>query len=307
MSGMVGRVFDIQRFSTHDGPGIRTTVFLKGCPLDCLWCHNPEGIDPRPDLAFSVEKCGGCGECVRVCRNHAHTVHTADGAVTHTLDRERCEACGECAAVCDSGCVELVGRSLTVEEVMREVLADRPFYRRTFGGLTVSGGEPLVQVDFLAALLEAARAEGIHCAVETCGFVKWESLRRVLPLVDLFLYDYKVSDPRAHAELTGQSNALILDNLRRLYDAGARISLQCPLIPGCNDTAGHLAGIAALAASMPSLEGVRILPYHPLGADKLARFGRTPRATVPADDARRTAEAWSRHLEALGIRTVPTP
>jgi glycyl-radical enzyme activating protein len=302
---MEGRVFDIQRFSTHDGPGIRTTVFLKGCPLDCLWCHNPEGIDPRPGLAFSGEKCGGCGECVRVCPRHAHSVQTVDGTVEHAVDRELCQACGACAAVCDSGCVELVGRSLTVGEVMREVLADAPFYGRTGGGLTLSGGEPLMQIDFVAALLQAARAEGIHCAVETCGFVKWEFLERVLPLVDLFLYDYKVSDPRAHAELTGQSNALILDNLHRLYAAGARISLQCPLIPGCNDTAGHLAGIAALAASMPLLEGVRVLPYHPLGTDKLARFGRKPRASLSAGNSRKTAAEWTRHLDALGIRTVP--
>lgn len=270
---MVGRVFDIQRFSTHDGPGIRTTVFLKGCPLHCLWCHNPEGISPQSHLSFDSEKCADCGECVRVCRNQAHTVEITNELVIHTLDRLRCEVCGDCALRCPAGCLELVGRDLTVDEVMREVLADRSFYQRTGGGLTISGGEPLMQIDFTAALLQAAKKEGIHCCLETCGFASWERLHRILPLVDLFLYDYKLTDPQAHARYTGKSNEVILENLRHLYAAGANIRLQCPLIPGVNDTDDHRAAIATLLVSMPRLEGVSFLPYHPLGKSKLNRFG----------------------------------
>lgn len=300
---MVGRVFDIQRFSTHDGPGIRTTIFLKGCPLHCAWCHNPEGISPRPELSFTPEKCLGCGECVRACRNQAHTVTAANGRVLHTLDRGRCKVCGDCAAACDAGCLEVVGRELSVDELMREVLADRPFFQGTGGGVTLSGGEPLMQIDFAAALLQASKDEGLHCCIETCGFVSWSRLHRVLPLVDLFLYDYKMTAAQAHVRHTGQSNEVILRNLRRLHDEGATIRLQCPLVPGLNDNAEHLAGIAALAASMPRLEGVSLLPYHPLGTSKRKLFGMPHRAGIEAEATiRTTVESWAASLSVRGVR-----
>jgi pyruvate formate lyase activating enzyme len=300
---MVGRVFDIQRYSTHDGPGVRTTVFLKGCPLHCLWCHNPEGISPRPELSFTPEKCLTCAECVRVCRNQAHVTAAANGPVLHTLDRGRCQVCGDCAAACDTGCLEIVGRDLTLEEVMREILADRLFYQRTGGGVTLSGGEPLMQIDFAAAVLHASKEEGLHCCVETCGFVSWSRLRRVLPLVDLFLYDYKATDPRAHARDTGQSNEMILRNLRHLHDKGARIRLQCPIVPGCNDTEEHLTGIAALAGALPRLESVNLLPYHPLGSGKFERFGWPLRAAISPEPATlMTVDRWAALLSRRGVR-----
>jgi pyruvate formate lyase activating enzyme len=290
---VTGRVFDIQRFSIHDGPGIRTTVFLKGCPLNCAWCHNPEGISPRPVLSFNSGKCTFCGECVRVCPNQAHRLEPP----VHALDRAQCKACGCCESVCDAGGLELVGRTMTVDDVMREVIADRPFYRRTGGGLTLSGGEPLMQIDFTIALLEQAKQAGIGCAVETCGLVAWSSFERVLPLADLILYDYKATDPDAHRRFTGRSNEVIVSNLRRVYAAGACIRLQCPLIPGYNDTADHLAGIQMLAAEMPRLEGISILPYHPFGAEKRAHLGLPFRAAVQDEaDARRIAADWTRRI-----------
>jgi pyruvate formate lyase activating enzyme len=176
----------------------------------------------------------------------------------------------------------LLGRDMTVEEVMEEVLPDRAFYKASGGGLTVSGGEPLAQIDFTVALLEAARKDRLHCCLETCGFAAWEQVRRLLPLVDLFLYDYKEADPQRHTEFTGRSNQIILENLRALYREGARIQLQCPIVPGFNDTEAHRTAIAALARTMPHLEGVKILPYHPFGRSKLERLGLrlTPQGTA---------------------------
>jgi pyruvate formate lyase activating enzyme len=274
-----GRVFDIQRFSIHDGPGIRTTVFLKGCPLRCLWCHNPEGMSPSQIISFLPEKCIGCGECVHACPHHAHRLEAAGtdaSALTHVYDRKRCQTCGRCAQVCDTRALELVGSNMTVEEVMKEVRRDRAFYATSGGGLTICGGEPLAQIDFTVALLSAARDEGLHRCVETSGFASWGRFRTMLPLVDLFLFDFKETDPQRHTEFTGQSNEIIVQNLRALHNAGARIQLQCPIVPGYNDREDHFAGIAALARSLPNLAGVQLLPYHPLGKSKLERFGLCP-------------------------------
>lgn len=302
-----GRIFDIQRFSIHDGPGIRTTVFLKGCPLHCLWCHNPEGISPSPAISFLSEKCMACGECVRTCPNGAHQFQAGDNgaASTHAYDRERCEACGRCAVTCDTRALEFVGRWMTVEEIMKEVRPDRTFYLSSGGGLTISGGEPLAQPDFTRELLAAARDEGIHRCVETSGFASWGRFRALLALVDLFLFDFKETDPQRHAEFTGQSNEIILGNLRALYDAGANIQLQCPIVPGYNDREDHFAGIAALARSMPDLLGVRLLPYHPLGKSKLERFGLRPAVYLPDEPLDREGPAaWISWLREKGVRVL---
>ena len=305
---ITGRVFDIQRFSLHDGPGIRTTVFLKGCPLRCLWCHNPEGVSPSPEVSFLSEKCMACGECARVCEHGAHRLETTGSdhlAVTHVYDRTLCETCGNCTEYCDSKTLEFVGRPVTVQDVMKEVTQDRPFYLRSGGGMTISGGEPLAQIDFTLGLLRAARELGIHRCLETSGFASWERFRPLIPLVDLILFDCKEMDAQRHKDFTGQSNILILENLRSLHAAGVRIQLQCPIVPGFNDREDHFAGIADLSRSLPKLEGVRLLPYHPLGESKLRRFGLSlppglPRK--PMDPAQ--LDHWTNWLRSKGVRVL---
>lgn len=265
----LGRVFDIQRFSIHDGPGIRTTVFLKGCPLACRWCHNPEGISPDIQLSFLPERCVGCGACLKACPRAAHLME----AGIHRLDRTRCRACGACAASCPAEALAIVGRDMTVRDVLREVLEDKPFYETSGGGLTVSGGEPMRQADFTEALLAEARASGLHTCLETSGFADGDRIRRLLPLVDLFLYDVKHTDAALHRAATGVPNGPILRNLRALHDAGARIRIRVPFIPGANDGEGNLEGLRALVRSLPRLDGVDLMPYHRLGAGKRARLG----------------------------------
>ena len=296
-----GWIFDIQRFSIHDGPGIRTTVFMKGCPLRCVWCHNPEGLRPAPDLSFMSERCIGCGYCFRACRQGGHVME--DGK--HVLRREVCRVCGTCAEECYAAAIELIGREASVEEALDEVLRDRPFYETSGGGMTLSGGEPMMQPEFTAALLGAAKERGLHCCIETCGFADFHRFERVMPLVDLFLYDIKELDPARHREFTGVPNALIIENLRRLHERGARTRVRLPIIPGYNDREDHLAAVAALCRSLPRLEGVEVMPYHRLGTSKVARLGLDPdeREKSAAPDTA-TVAAWNATLERLGVRMI---
>ncbi len=300
---MTGRIFDIQRFCLHDGPGIRTTVFLKGCPLRCAWCHNPEGIDREFHLSFLPEQCFGCGYCLKACSRGVHLME--DGK--HRMDRGRCVACGACAEQCRAGALKIIGRDVTVEEVMREVRADRSFYETSGGGMTLSGGEPLFQIDFTAALLEEAKQEALHCCVETCGLADYSRLGRVAQMVDLFLYDVKDTDNGRHLANTGVPNTLILENLRRLHDAGAKIILRLPVVPGYNAFDDHLAGIADLAGHLPHLLGAEIIPYHLLGTGKRIRLGGsiTSSTTLRPPDERMVA-AWVSYLRQRGVRVLDT-
>lgn len=267
---MTGCIFDIQPFSTHDGPGIRTVIFFKGCPLRCRWCHNPEGLSTLPQLAYQQSRCIACGVCVTSCAAQCHQLQ-ADGA--HTLDRTRCQGCGACVRVCPTGALELVGEQMTVAQVMARVLIDQPFFQESGGGITLSGGEPLQQPEFAAALLRTAHEAGIGSYIETSGQAPWSAFAAVLPYTEGFLYDVKELDCARHQQYTGIGNSLILANLRRLYDAGAKITLRLPIIPGYNERPEHFQAVEKLVESLPGLAGVERIPYHPLGRGKLARFG----------------------------------
>jgi pyruvate formate lyase activating enzyme len=288
-------IFDLQRASMDDGPGIRTTVFLKGCPLHCAWCHNPESHRPGPELAFDATVCTSCQACVAAC---ASGVHTFDDAGRHAVAFDRCIAAGACITACPSGALRLYGSERSVESVMAEVVRDRAFYAASGGGLTISGGEPTVQLEFCLALLRAARAAGISTCVETCGVAPRDSYALLLPLTDFFLFDYKATDPVRHAALTGGSNELILGNLRWLHAQGAAIRLRCPLIPGVNDDAAHLRAVAALSTELLGLRGVEILPYHENGAGKYERLGRA-RLSLSAVAPLPTVQAGWREMLAL--------
>jgi pyruvate formate lyase activating enzyme len=297
-----GRIFDIQRFSIHDGPGIRTTVFLKGCPLRCLWCGNPESISSQPVLSYTPEKCIACGACLTACRPGALSSDAAGKAV---LDRERCTRSGDCPGQCDPKALEMVGRDATVADVLAVVLRDRQYYQESGGGLTLSGGEPLAQAAFAEALLCDAKFHELHCCVETSGYGPWGDFERLRPLVDLWLFDFKETDPRLHLKYTGVAQTPILANLKRLHAAGAKILLRCPMIPEHNARREHLDGIVAISRELPKLEGVELLPYYDLWRAKLNRMGlvsRLPQSVQPPD--RDTVRAWIDYLRQRDVRVV---
>lgn len=264
-----GMIFDIQKSSVHDGPGIRTVVFLKGCPLRCIWCHNPESLHAKPEILFDPEKCVSCGRCIKTCPNECHTLINGK----HEFDRSKCTPLGNCTKACLNDALELCGRQMFATEVIREVLKDKLFYENSGGGMTLSGGEPMVQFTFTKELLQLAKQNKLHVCMETCGFAPWREYEEILPLIDLFLFDIKTVNPQKHKTLTGQDNTLILENLKKLNDSGAKIFLRCPLVPGVNDSEAELCGIGELADGLINVEEVDVEPYHPLGISKAHRLG----------------------------------
>ncbi len=266
---MDGNIFDIQRFCVHDGPGIRTTVFFKGCPLRCIWCHNPESQKREVSLAYYDGKCISCGACVQVCPQNCHTF----AEKSHLFDRSECARCGQCVAACSVEALELLGRKESADAVLEEVLRDKTFYENSGGGMTVSGGEPLMQGAFLIELLKGAKAEGLHTCIETCGFASKETLREVAKYTDLFLFDIKETDDERHEKLTGVPFAPILENLMLLNALGAKVVLRCPLVPEVNVRDEHLEGIARIAAKLDRLLEVNVLAYHLLGNSKYDALG----------------------------------
>lgn len=292
---MKGVIFDIQRFALHDGPGIRTTVFMKGCPLRCVWCHNPESHSFKLELSFDESKCDGCASCLEACRVGVHAMNPE-----HDVNFAVCQTEHHCVEACPSGALKIIGREVTIDDVLEEVLRDVPYFVRSGGGMTISGGEPLSQFLFTLGLLREAKRNGLHTCLDTSGMASQERAAAVAEYVDLFLFDYKASDEGEHRRLTGVSNRRILENLDCLYRLGARIILRCPLVPGINDSREHLSGIAALSERYPNLEAIEIMPYHNMGRDKYAQIGRDSpiKDLATADEV--TKSEWVTALHRLG-------
>jgi pyruvate formate lyase activating enzyme len=279
---VTGLIFNIQRYSLHDGPGIRTTVFLKGCPLRCWWCHNPEGISFARELMLHRQKCLGCGSCVCICPPKALSW---DQSILN-LNRDRCNLCLLCVDACPVEAIELAGKRVTPVEIVEEVIKDRVFFDQSGGGVTVSGGEPLAQPVFLFALLEALKNEKIHTAVDTSGFTGWKELERVSQMTDLFLFDLKILDHAASKKVTGRSNQIILENLYKLSQIHSNIQIRIPIIPTVNDDPDSIEPIARHIQAL-GINQVSVHPYHGLGVSKYEKTGQSyelPQIRPPAPE-----------------------
>lgn len=263
-----GMIFDIKKYSINDGPGIRTTVFFQGCPLACQWCHNPESQPKTSVLMYRANRCVLCGECVGVCEHHSISIN---GRVE--TNRDTCEVCGACAEACYNGAREVSGYKASVEQVMSEVLRDTPFYESSGGGVTFSGGEPLMQHRFLLELLLACRERDLHTVVDTSGFAAWEVLNSIREQVNLFLFDLKMMDDERHIRFTGVSNKLILSNLKQLAENGSAIYIRIPLIPGINDDEENLRQSGEFIRALPNISGVELMGYHDLAEAKYEALG----------------------------------
>jgi pyruvate formate lyase activating enzyme len=295
-----GIVFDFKKYSIHDGPGIRTTVFLKGCPLSCWWCHNPESISPEPAVLYRRERCIGCGACVRACPNKA-ILPTTEGFFA---DPALCDGNGACAAACPSMARELVGRVMTSAEVLAVIRKDIPFYDESGGGATFSGGEPLLQPEFLWEMLAGCRDLDIHTAVDTTGFAQTSVLLETARWTDLFLYDVKHMDPEKHKLYTGVDNTLILENLKALTDSGAKVAIRIPLIPGVNDDEENIERTGRFVASLKGIVSVHVLPYHAAARNKYAKWGKTYRLPDTLPPSAEEQDAAARNLKSFGLNVL---
>ena len=288
MSERQGLIFDIQRYSIHDGPGIRTLVFLKGCPLRCLWCSNPEGQEIQPELAFRRALCIGCGECIGVCSFRA--IRFKDTSLD--IDRRKCNLCGECAKACAPEALSIIGRWMTVEELIQEVERDLVFYETSRGGITVSGGEPFAQPRFLEALLKACKARGMATAIETGGYASWHTLEPIIPYADFILYDIKHINSLRHRQLTGVSNERTLENARRIAGLGFPLAIRYAVIPGFNDGPEDREALFRFSNTLPGVKRIDLLPYHRLGESKYTMLGRDYALRGVKPLARQDLESW---------------
>ncbi|WP_117233049.1 glycyl-radical enzyme activating protein [Vibrio maerlii] len=293
---MHGIVFDIQKFSVNDGPGVRTAVFLKGCQMKCVWCHNPESLSVKPQLSFSKDKCVGCRECEKVCPKG---VHSFDEQGTHNVNFEDCDACGLCVDACIHNALKVYGKEQSVDDVFAEVMKDKIYFDKSGGGVTLSGGEALKQFDFSLALAKKCKENGLHVCIETNGASKPDHYRQIAPYVDLFLFDYKATGEKTHKELTGLSRDFVQQNLALLNEIDAQVILRCPIIPGYNLSEEHLAAIAELSCSMPNIQKVEVLPYHNFGKGKAEEIGREYAVDAEVPEGEQIA-AWLDKIKSYG-------
>ena len=295
---MIGHIFSVKRFAVHDGDGIRTTVFFKGCPLSCRWCHNPEGISPKPVVAYYQNKCKGCGACLSACPRGA--LQWADGVLQ--MDRTKCIACGACATACVFDAREAFGRRVEVDALVEELVADLPFFESSGGGVTLSGGECLAQGPFALALMEALCKKGISVAVDTCGLVSRDVLERSIPFASVYLYDLKAIDPAVHRSCTGQDNELILSNLTLLSQRGCRIQIRIPFVKGCNDA--EIERMGAFLQGLKGIEKVTVLRYHDMARSKYRALDMED--TMPENRTERAdVEAAVEKLRSFGLPAIP--
>ena len=293
-------ILDIQKFSIHDGPGIRTTIFLKGCPLNCLWCHNPESKSYGAQLSYNEEKCIMCKKCEKVCKVGVHTFENN----IHKVNFSKCVLCRKCVEVCPVNALSIYGREMSVDEILDEAEKDKDFFKNTGGGITISGGEPLSRIDFSLELAKGAKKRGLHVAVETSGYVGTKSLEKIIDYVDLFLFDYKVTDRELGKKLIGTDNFdKILENLDLIYKRKKDIIIRCPFIPENNVTEKHFTGILELEKKYPGILGIEILPYHNFGKSKASNIGEEYEIEVKMPDEEEI-ERWMTKFKKMGSKKV---
>jgi pyruvate formate lyase activating enzyme len=286
-----GNIFEIHRFSLNDGPGIRTTVFLKGCPLQCSWCHNYESQKAERQLYFDPAKCVNCGNCVEVCPTKVHSISNG----VHHLNYDSCHLSGKCAEVCPEDALKIIGQEMAVEEVLAEVEKDKSYYERSRGGVTISGGEPMQQFAFLLELARELKRKNIHVCLDTSGYASKKLFRQIAPFIDLFHFDIKVFDDQVHQKHTGVKNNIIMQNLDILARDNRQIVLRCPIIPGVNDQKDHFLQLAELASRYPSIVKIDLLPYHKMGLKKACNIlnDRNPEVfDMPVESEKEKWKTW---------------
>lgn len=294
---MKGTIVNVQRYSVHDGPGIRTTVFFKGCPLKCWWCHNPENISLKEEMMSCKDKCTNCGRCIKVCREEA--IRLKDG--NPFVELEKCINCGRCAEFCISEAKEHVGKEVHINELMVHIKKDIPFYEESGGGVTFSGGEPLMQGEFLNEVLKRCKNLNINTTLDTCGYSDWEKIEKIHNKVDLFLYDLKIFDDEKHIKYTGVSNKLILENLKKLSSLGKNIYVRMPIIKGINDDSAHIDNCVKFLSDLNILQ-VNLLPYHKLGMDKYEKLDKEYKLTGEEKPSEREMEEMAEKFKLAGIK-----